>query len=107
MAVHSLPMPGGRVCATSSSIRRMASPELKPAAGKPITLDVGRPQSKSRVGLSVDLKHAAKFVELGDVIGAEISRQRREDLVYRYMQRLYLHAIDVDAKLRGEGAERR
>ena len=35
------PVPGGKVWATSCSMSRIASPELNPAAGRPMTLDDG------------------------------------------------------------------
>ena len=59
-----------------------------------------RIRAELRVGLNVDLEHAAELVELVDVGRAEIARERREHLVCRQMQRLGLDAVDLDVELR-------
>ena len=50
-------------------------------------LDVARPQPELRIGLHIDLEHAAEFVELLDIGRAEIGRKRREHLIDRDVQR--------------------
>ena len=71
----------------------------------PKVVDVARAQPKRRIGLRVDLEHAAEFVELLDIGGAEIGRERREHLIDRNVHGLRLGAIDIDAHLRRSGPE--
>ena len=70
-------------------------------------LDVARGDAELRVGLGVDLEGAAELVELVDVGGAHIGRQRGEDLVRGDVQDLGLDPVDLDVVLRHRRAERR
>lgn len=66
-----------------------------------------RPDAEIRVGLHVNLPGSVEFVEIVDVVAAQICLQGREHLIERHAHGLALCAVNVDVELRRVGAKHR